>query len=351
MLPSIPLRRIGDTNMAVSEIGLGTGPLGNLYEPMRDDTAQLLIDTAIKAGINYIDTAPFYGFGLSERRVGDGLRTKSNMVLSSKVGRLLIADAQVKNDDLRMGFRSAMPFSSVFDYSYDGILRSHEASLHRLGLSHIDILFVHDIGQQTHGASNATMWDQLISGGGLRALDKLRTEKSIHAFGIGVNEIPACLQVMEHALIDVILLAGRYTLLEQRPMQTLFPACAAARVAVIVGAPYNSGILATGARSGSVANYNYGPAPPEVLTKVRKIESVCERYAVPLSAAALQFPLAHPQVVSVVVGVASTAQLNTTLDNYTHSIPLDFWAELKSEGLVEMEAFVPGPASHSRRDH
>jgi D-threo-aldose 1-dehydrogenase len=156
---------------------------------------------------------------------------------------------------------------------------------------------------------------------------------------------------MEHALVDVVLLAGRYTLLEQQAMQTLFPACAAARVAVVVGAPYNSGILATGLRSGRVASYNYGPAPSDVLIKVQKIESICDRHAVPIAAAALQFPLAHPQVVSVVAGVASTAQLNTTLDNYNFSIPSDFWAELKSEGLVDMEAFVPSPTSRLRRDH
>ncbi|HEX2583673.1 MAG TPA: aldo/keto reductase [Steroidobacteraceae bacterium] len=350
-MSTIPLRQIGHTGLAVSEIGLGTGPLGNLYEPMRDEIARFLIDTAAKTGINYIDTAPFYGFGLSERRVGDGLRGRANMIISSKVGRLLVADPLVKNDDMRMGFRSAMPFKPVFDYSYDGILRSHEASLHRLGLAHIDIVYIHDIGQQTHGSLNDSMWDQLIRGGGLRALDKLRSEKSIRAFGVGVNEVPACLQVMEHALVDVVLLAGRYTLLEQQAMQTLFPACAAARVAVVVGAPYNSGILATGLRSGRVASYNYGPAPSDVLIKVQKIESICDRHAVPIAAAALQFPLAHPQVVSVVAGVASTAQLNTTLDNYNFSIPSDFWAELKSEGLVDMEAFVPSPTSRLRRDH
>lgn len=346
----IPFRQIGHTGITVSEIGLGTGPLGNLYEPMRDETARLLIDTAAKAGINYIDTAPFYGFGLSERRAGDALRGRANMVLSSKVGRLLTADPNVKNDELRMGFRSAMPFTPVFDYSYDGILRSHEASLHRLGLAHIDILYIHDIGQHTHGTSNDAMWNQLTQGGGLRALEKLRAEKSISAFGVGINEIAACLQVMDHALVDVILLAGRYTLLEQQAMHALFPACATARVAVVVGAPYNSGILATGVRSGIVANYNYAPAPSDVLTKVQKIESICDRYSVPLAAAALQFPLAHPQVVSVVAGVASITQLNNTLDNYHFSIPFDFWSELKSEGLIEMEAFVPSPNFRSRRD-
>lgn len=350
-MSSIPLRQIGDTGLAVSEIGLGTGPLGNLYEPMRDETARLLIDTALNAGVNYVDTAPFYGFGLSERRVGDGLRGRSNIVVSSKVGRILIADPHVTNDDVRMGFRSTMPFTPVFDYSYDGILRSHEASLHRLGLAHVDILYVHDIGQQTHGVSNDAMWDQLLRGGGLNALDKLRNEKSIRAFGVGVNEVAACLHVMEQALVDVILLAGRYTLLEQQATQDLFPACAAARVSVVVGAPYNSGILATGVRSGRVANYNYGPAPSDILIKVQKIETVCDRYSVPLAAAALQFPLAHPQVVSVVAGVVDTAQLNATLDNYNVSIPFDFWAELKAEGLIDMEAFVPSSPPRLRRDH
>ena len=338
----IRIRQVGKTGTNVSEIGLGAGPLGNLYEPMRNEIALLLVDAAVKAGITYFDTAPFYGFGLSERRVGDGLRDHADIVLSSKVGRLLVPEPRVKSDANRYGFRSAMPFTPVFDYSYGGVLRSYEASLQRLGLARIDILYIHDIGIETHGSSNSVMWDQLTQGGGLRALQELRSEKSIGAFGIGVNEIAACLQLMEQVRVDVILLAGRYTLLEQDPIDALLPACAAAGTAIVVGAPYNSGILVTGTRSGSVPHYNYVPAPPEVITLVGKIENVCERHSVSLPAAALQFPLAHPQVCSVVAGMANVTQLNATLRNYSASIPADFWAELKAEGLMRADAIVPG---------
>jgi len=344
----IATRQINNTGITVSEIGLGAGPLGNLYEPMRDETARLLIDAALKAGITYIDTAPFYGFGLSERRVGDGLRERprnSDIVLSSKVGRLLLPDVDITGDQIRFGFRSTMPFKPVFDYSYDGILRSHETSLHRLGLAHIDILYIHDIGSMTHGPASSVMWNQLTQGGGLRALEKLRSEKSIGAFGVGVNEIAACMQAMEYAHIDIALLAGRYTLLEQTASNDLFQACASAGTAVVVGAPYNSGILAIGTRSGRVPNYNYSPASPAVLERVGKIELVCDQHSVSLAAAALQFPLAHPQVVSVVVGIANPAQLNTTLHNYTTSIPADFWAALKSERLISEDAIVPTSAN------
>jgi len=340
MVP-VSKRRLGNTGLAISEIGLGAGPMGNLYEPMSEEAAQQVVHNALDAGINYIDTAPFYGFGLSERRVGNGLRGHTDIVLSSKVGRLLVPDANITSDAIRYGFRSAMPFNPVFDYSHDGILRSHEASLHRLGLACIDILYIHDIGIDTHGPSNSAMWDQLTQGGGLRALDKLRSEKSITAFGLGVNEIAACMQLMKHIQVDVMLLAGRYTLLEQGAMDALLPACTAANTAVVIGAPYNSGILAIGTRTGRIPNYNYAPAAPEILARVAQIEVVCDRHSISLSAAALQFPLAHPQVSSVVAGIANLTQLDTTLRNYGTTIPSHFWAELKAEGLMRADAVVP----------
>jgi D-threo-aldose 1-dehydrogenase len=346
MTGTIPQRRVGTTGLALSELGLGTAPLGNLYEPMSDTTARAILDAAVYAGICYVDTAPFYGFGLSERRVGDGLRCQRSCVISTKVGRLLEPDACVIDDSIRFGFRSSLPFKPVFDYSHDAILRSWEASLQRLGRARIDLLYVHDVGAATHGAAHPAMWHQLTAGGGFRALERLRDEGSIGGFGLGVNEIAVCLEAMNYARLDALLLAGRYTLLEQGALDELFPQAKAGGTAVIVGGPYNSGILAVGTRaagtrSSAPPQYNYAPAPADVIARVARIEAVCERHAVSLAAAALQFPLAHPQVASVIPGIASVAQLWDTLRFYRMPIAPRFWEDLKSQGLLRDDAPVP----------
>src|SRR5450432_121565 len=290
----IALRDLGATGLKITELGFGAAPLGNLFRPLPDDTARETLAAAEKAGFGYYDTAPFYGFGLSERRLGDALRSRKDIVLSTKVGRLLTpVPGPVDETVPRHGYATPMPFEPAFDYSYDAVMRSFEASLQRLGLSRIDILYIHDIGRLTHGEANDARMAELTRGGGLKALDELRSAKAISGFGIGVNEIPACLEVMDHARLDVILLAGRYTLLEQTSLDELFPRCQAVGTAIVVGGPYNSGILAVGTRTGATLYYNYEPAPADVIEKVRKIESVCERHGTPLAAAALQFPLAH----------------------------------------------------------
>ena len=348
---TIPRRRVGTTGLALSELGLGTAPLGNLYAPMSDATAQAVLKAAVSAGIHYIDTAPFYGFGLSERRVGDGLRGQDARVISTKVGRLLEPDSSVRDDSLRFGFRSGLPFKPVFDYSYDAILRSWEASLQRLGLARVDLLYVHDVGAATHGSAHLSMWHQLTEGGGFRALRRLREEGSISGFGLGVNEIAVCIEAMNYTRVDAVLLAGRYTLLEQGALDEFFPQAKASGTAVIVGGPYNSGILAVGTRAAGnrgAANrstaaplYNYAPASMDIIARVALIEAVCERHGVPLAAAALQFPLAHPQVVSVIPGIASVAELFDTLRFYRTPIPARFWEDLKSAGLLRDDAVVP----------
>jgi D-threo-aldose 1-dehydrogenase len=348
MTGTIPQRRVGTTGLRLSELGLGTAPLGNLYEPISDATAKAVLETAVSAGIHYIDTAPLYGFGLSERRVGDGLRGQRSRVISTKVGRLLQPDSGVFDDSLRHGFCSGLPFKPVFDYSHDAILRSWEASLQRLGLARVDLLYVHDIGVQTHGVAAPAMWHQLTAGGGFRALQRLREEGSISAFGLGVNEIAVCLEAMNYTHLDALLLAGRYTLLEQEALDEVLPRAKATGTAVIVGGPYNSGILAVGTRApgtrpNAAPRYNYAPAPADVMARVARIEAVCERHAVPLAAAALQFPLAHPQVTSVIPGIASVAQLFDTLRLYRVPIPPQLWEDLKSQGLLREDAVVPNP--------
>lgn len=338
----IPRRPIGSTGLMVPELGFGAASLGNLYTTVSDNDARAAIDAALEAGLRYVDTAPHYGRGLSERRVGDALRLQPDTVISTKVGRLLDPDATVTDDAERDGFRSPMPFVMRYDYSYDGIMRSHEHSLQRLGLARIDILYIHDIGGYTHGAAAASYWHQLTTGGGLKALEQLRRGGAIAGFGLGVNEIQACLDVMNEARLDAILLAGRYTLLEQNALDTLFPACQAAGTSIVIGGPYNSGILATGTRHHGTIHYDYGPAPQSVIDRVAQIEAVADRHGVSLPAAALAFVLAHPLVASVIPGIGSARRVAQTVDLYRETIPPQFWAELIHEGLVHAGAPLPG---------
>jgi D-threo-aldose 1-dehydrogenase len=336
-------RPIGKTRLAVTELGLGSARVGNLYSAISDEDARDTLRAAIDAGIGYVDTAPYYGFGLSERRVGDALRGRKGIAVSSKVGRLLIPDQSVASDDERSGFRSAMPFVPKFDYTYDGVMKSWSASLQRLGLARIDLLYLHDVGKRTHGASSDEVFLQLTTGGGFRALEELRAEGAVSAIGLGVNEIQACLDVMEKIELDAILLAGRYTLLEQDALDTLLPHCASRAISVVIGGPYNSGILVTGTRIPGPL-FDYRTAAEPIIAKVRRIEAVCDRFAVPLAAAALQFPLAHPQVSSVIPGVGSPSEIRETLAWYHMQIPAEFWRELAAQGLLREGAPLPRQA-------
>ncbi|MGH8226330.1 MAG: aldo/keto reductase [Steroidobacteraceae bacterium] len=337
----IRTRSLGQTNLALSEVGFGTVPVGNLYHPVDDVQARGALEAALAAGITFFDTAPYYGYGLSERRVGDVLRDRSGFVLSTKVGRLLEPAPGIKGASDRRGFCSSFPFEPRFDYSYGGIMRSYEDSLQRLGLAHIDILLIHDIGALTHGDRHRETFDQL-TGGGLRALEELRRAGDITAVGVGVNEVAVCLELMRSARIDLILLAGRYTLLEQTPLDELFPLCRTNGVRIIIGGPYNSGILATGTRGGASLHYNYAAAPQEIATRVRALEMLCDRYKIPLAAAALQFPLAHPHVVSVIPGLESAEHVAQTVQLYNTRIPSEFWEALRSAGHLRADAPVPG---------
>ena len=342
----IPTRRVGKTSLTVTELGLGTAPLGNLYKPVSDYDSDGACAAALEIGIGYVDTAPYYGFGLSERRVGDALRGCDSIVVSTKVGRLLKPDPRLRGANERHGYCSPLPFVPVYDYSFDGVMASWEASLQRLGLARVDILYVHDIGRLTHGAADEAHFRQLTQGGGFRALEQLRAAGAIQAFGLGVNEIPVCLEAMNHAQLDVILLAGRYTLLEQGALDALLPACQRLGTSIVIGGPYNSGILATGTRHGGALYYNYGTAPQTVVDRVRRLERICDRFDIPLAAAALQFPLAHPQVASVIPGLCSAHHVELTAKLYATVIPAPFWQELKGTGLLHADApLPPGEAS------
>jgi D-threo-aldose 1-dehydrogenase len=333
----IATRRLGSTSLRLPELGFGTAPLGNLFRTVAEEDAAATIAAALAAGMRYADTAPFYGFGLAEKRLGAGLRGEQT-VISTKVGRVL-APVSGPLPTERHGYCSAEPWEPVYDYSYDGVLRSHEASLARLGVDRIDILLVHDIGRLTHGDRHAERMAEL-TGGGLRALEQLRGEGAITAFGIGVNECDVALELLDRGPLDLILLAGRYTLLEQGALDALLPRCAALGTGVVIGGPYNSGILAReGPRPG--ARYDYEAAPAPVLDKARWIEAVCARHHVALGAAALQFVLAHPAVASVVPGLASAGEVADTVARYTAAIPAQLWEELRHEGLLRADAPVP----------
>jgi len=322
-------------------IGFGGGALGNLFDRVDDRTARATVDAALDAGIRYFDTAPHYGRGLSERRIGDALRAHHDVIISTKVGRLLTPDPTITDDSERDGFLSPMPFRASYDYSHDGILRSFEASLHRLGLARVDILLVHDIGRMVHGAADDDYWRQLTEGGGFDALVRLRDEGAIAGFGLGVNEIPVSVKALQVAPLDILLLAGRYTLLEQEPLDALFPACAAAGVEVVVGGPYNSGILVTGTRSEGAIRYNYGTAPSALIDRVARMEAIATAHGVPLPAAALAFVLAHPVVASVIPGVGHPDHVRQTMAWHNAVIPDDFWAEMRHEDLIRGDAPVP----------
>ena len=335
-------RTLGAARVQVTELGFGGAGLGNLYREVSAEAAAEAVDAAWRQGIRFFDTAPYYGFGLSEVRLGGGLRSfdRHGFVLSTKVGRLLMPTESVDGCALRHGFCSPMPFEPVYDYSYDGVMRSAEASLERLGLERIDLLLLHDIGEATHGPNHPAIFAEAMDGG-YRALDALRSEGSVRAVGVGVNEWEVCDQAMDHGDFDCFLLAGRYTLLEQGALDRFLPRCEAEGVAVIVGGPYNSGILATGVDGGRQPHYNYAPAPKPIIERVRRIESLCREFAVPLAAAALQFPLAHPAVAAVIPGLANGGDVQQAAAFYRHPIPYAFWQALRDAGLMHPDAPLP----------
>ncbi len=332
--------RHGTGGLTFTELGLGTAPLGNLYRAISDEAADAVFDAAWEAGVRYFDTAPLYGLGLSETRLNRFLRGKprDEYVLSSKIGRLLRA----ATEETRTGHGKWFDVPArqeVYDYGHDATLRSVEFSLERLGVDRIDILYAHDLDAFTHGnqaASDARLSEFME--GGYKALLRLRDEGMISAFGAGLNEWQPCQFLAERGDFDIFLLAGRYTLLEQEALESFLPLCVERGIGIVIGGPYNSGILATGARDG--AFYNYDPAPPEILERVSWIETMCNRHGVRLVDAAFQFPLRHPAVVSVIPGGQGLSEMQSNLRAAEAEIPDALWSNLKAEGLLREDAPV-----------
>lgn len=330
----LPSRPLGRTDVRLSTLGLGAAALAGLYDRVDGATAAATLQAAWDANLRFIDTAPFYGYTRSERRVGAFLegRRRAGYVLSTKVGRLMQHDHSVQcGSD---GWADPLPFRPVYDYGYGGVMRSFQDSLLRLAVRRIDILLVHDIGRLTHGDQHEVHWRALTEGGGFRALQELREQGLVRAIGLGVNEWEVAQDALAFAPLDCVLLAGRYTLLEQGALPFL-DRCAAAGVGVIIGGPFNSGLLA------GQAKYNYGSVPPDILARAQTLAATCAEFDVPLEAAALAFPLAHPAVASVLVGMRSPKQVRSNADWARNPPPNELWQALRARRLIHPDAPLP----------
>jgi len=326
--------RLGRTSLTVTALGFGAPAIGGMYTEVSDDAALDTVAAAWEAGLRYFDAAPQYGRGNGEVRLGRGLAgyPREDYVLSSKVGRLLRADAPPHPDDFDSTGRpydaGAPDVATVYDYSRDGVLRSIEESLTRLGTDRLDIALVHDPDDYVDEAL-ATALPTLI---------ELRDQKVVTAIGAGMNQTAALERFARESDPDMFLLAGRYTLLEQTALQSFLPLCGQRGIAVVAGGVFNSGLLAD---AGAGARYDYDPAPADLIARTRRLSEVCQCHGVPLKAAALQFPIAHPRVAAVLTGVRSRAELDENARLFDLPIPGELWRELKAEGLLADDAPTP----------
>ena len=335
----LAVRRLGKSPLSVTQLGVGTAPLGDLYQRVPENDARGMLEAGYDLGLRLFDTAPLYGSGLAEHRTGGVLRQKprEGLVVSTKVGRWYRPAPGGAN---RGNWAGGLEFNAVQDYSYDGAMRSFEQSLLRLGLSRVDVLLIHDVDVHTHGSREACdrCFDQAMEGA-YRALIELRQSGDVSAIGVGVNESDMCARFARAGDFDCMLLAGRYTLLEQGALDEFLPLCEAKNIGVLAGGTFNSGILASGPRAGS--KYNYADAPAPVRERVARLGEVCRAHGVPLAAAAIQFPLGHPKVSSVVIGAISAREIQQNFELMNHPIPSALWADLRREGLLREDAPVP----------
>ncbi len=332
--------RVGRTSLEVTRLGFGAASIGGLFQLISDDAAAATIDHAWSIGIRSFDVAPLYGYGTSECRLGAALaaRPRGEFVLSTKVGRLVKRVEDVSPDDdvdrQALGDRDDAYYEGttdrrlVYDYSFDGVLRSVEASLERLGLSRIDILYIHDPDRH---------WRAVLDGA-YPALERLRADGVVGAIGAGMNQSAMLLRFAQETDMDVFLLAGRYTLLDQEALSELLPACLERDIAIMIGGVMNSGVLVD-PRPGS--RFDYGPASDDIVARARQIAAVCERHDVPIRAAAIQFPLAHPAVTALIAGVRTVEHLDSYPAFMRLPIPTELWDDLRAEGLIPAEAPTP----------
>lgn len=331
-------RALGRVALDVSVLGFGAAPLGDLYARLDEATAVATVEAAVGMGVTLIDTSPLYGHGMSELRVGAALRRcgAAGVAISTKIGRVMDPFGPPGDGS---GYVGGLRHAARFDYSYDGAMRSLEQSMLRLGADRIDIALIHDVDVWTHGKDAIDRRFGEAMEGAYRALDSLRRAGTVRAIGVGVNEADMCLRFARAGDIDAVLLAGRYSLLEQPAAAEFLPVAIQKRIGVMLGGVFNSGILATGPVAG--AKYNYKPAPPEILAKVASIEAICKRHKVRLYEAALQFALAHPAVSSIVLGAVKPSEVSEQREALTRPLPAALWQELKGAGLLAAEAPVP----------
>ena len=338
---ALPRRLLGRTAIQVSALGFGTAPLGDLYRQLDDSRAIAAVERALALGINLIDSSPLYGHGLSEHRCGTAIRRlpRDQIVLCTKVGRWMDPFHGRGNGS---GFSGGQPHRAVVDYSYDGTMRSVEQSMLRLGTDRLDLLLIHDVDVWTHGADAIEQRFAEAMAGAYVALDRLRSEGVVAGIGIGVNEAEMCVRFAQAGSFDTMLLAGRYSLLEQPALEHFLPLAQQRGIGVMLGGVFNSGILATGAVKG--AKYNYQDAPPEILAKVARIERICTAHGVALPTAALHFALGHPAVASVVLGAETPQEVERNVAGLSSAVPAALWSDLKAERLLDPDAPVPAVA-------
>ena len=336
---AIPSTMLGSTALEISRLGLGGAPLGELFECLPEAQAQAVVKSAYEQGVRYFDTAPWYGHGMSEHRMGHYLRqqTRDSFVLSTKVGRVYRAASSP--EQRTPPWVGGLPFELHFDYSYDGIMRSWQDSLMRLGLNRVDMLVIHDLDADYHGLAGLASHRKALESTGYKALEELKAGGQVRAIGAGVNHGTTMAYFVENVELDFLLVAMPYTLLDQSPLQGSFQSCMDKNVSVVIGSPYASGILATGAING--ARYNYAPATGLIMDKVRRIESVCARHETSLAAASLQFCLAHPVIAATIPGATHEKFVSANITNLHAKIPAALWEELKSLNLIAQASPIP----------
>src|SRR5215212_7577480 len=337
-LSAVPRRPLGLTGLEVSVLGFGTAPLGDLFAKLDDATAIAAAERAFELGINLLDTSPHYGRGLAEHRCGTAIRRlpRQDIVVCTKVGRWMDPFHPPVDG---AGFVGGQPHRAVFDYSYDGTMRSVEQSLLRLGTDRLDLLLIHDVDVWTHGVDAIEDRFREAMAGAYVALDRLRAKGVVAGIGVGVNEAEMCVRFAQAGSFDTMLLAGRYSLLEQPALADFLPLAEQQGIGVLLGGVFNSGILATGAIQG--AKYNYRDAPPHILAKVADIQRVCDAHGVALPTAALHFALGHPAVASVVLGAQSPQEVERNVAALSSQVPSALWTDLKAQHLLDMDAPVP----------
>lgn len=332
-------RQVGSTSLSVPPIGMGTVALGELYARVTEEHSRTTLDAAWEAGVRFYDTAPWYGRGLGEHRTGGFLRTKEreDFIVTTKIGRYFTRPADPRNFDAAP-WAGGLRMEMVYDYSYDGVMRSYEQSLLRLGLDTVDALLIHDPDPVNHGEHHAARMKDMAESG-IRALEELKASGDIKAVGMGLNATESLVTLASLVPLDFCIVAMPYTLLDQSSLATGMQRCIDHNISVVIGAPFASGILATGPVPGS--RYRYEIATDEILKQVRRIESVANSHGVSLQAVALQFPLAHPAVVSVIPGMARPSEVEENVAAIQQPVPVGVWADLKSEGLIDPASPVP----------